>query len=375
MYSFYFSGMKERDNSIDILRGLAIFSMIAANMAPYNYAEPHPGWFRIFGSIAAPMFVFLAGMMVSYTSTIKSHPLSYYLKRSFATLVVAAFIDAVIWDIFPFITYDVLYIIALGMPAIFFFNKLRLLPRIFILIFIFSITPLLQYYLGYTESPSEVILSDGDISNQLSQIAVWRQFLHEGWFPFFPWIGVALAGAMVGSYKLKTEKAAFNTQVFFAGLSMMLTGIALWYFFSPAVMSNDGYLATTKPELFWHVLLTRDGYSELFYPPTLFFMLTYIGFIFILIPITDKLQHLVFLKWLPVFGRSSMLVYLLHTVFIAFFFSNEDLFEGGIGQHALMDFTLLFLAHAALIWIICFLIQKYKKGKQFPFAVNFILGG
>lgn len=47
----------KRDIVIDIIRGLAIFTMIAANMAGKLFAEPHPFGFRLYGSFAAPVFV------------------------------------------------------------------------------------------------------------------------------------------------------------------------------------------------------------------------------------------------------------------------------------------------------------------------------
>lgn len=49
--------MVMRDKTIDILRGLAIFTMIAANISPYVLIEPHPFWFRLYGSFAAPLFI------------------------------------------------------------------------------------------------------------------------------------------------------------------------------------------------------------------------------------------------------------------------------------------------------------------------------
>ena len=50
-----------RDKTIDILRGLAIFTMIAANISPYVLIEPHPFWFRLYGSFAAPLFILISG--------------------------------------------------------------------------------------------------------------------------------------------------------------------------------------------------------------------------------------------------------------------------------------------------------------------------
>jgi uncharacterized membrane protein len=376
--------MKERDVSVDILRGIAIFTMIAANMAPYNFSEPHSFAFRIYGSMAAPMFIFLAGMMVSYTATIKAHKLIYYIKRAAATIMVAALIDTFIWDILPFITYDVLYIIGLGMPLIFFFIKLPRIAQVILIVLIFSVTPVLQFYLGYALSPGEVGLSDenglavpfNETIAAAQAIPVWRQFLHEGWFPFFPWIGVSLLGAFVGSFKFKTAPEVFNKNLLLGGGIMFALGIAMWLTFMPDVSSNINFSSEPKMSaLFWKTLLTREGYSELFYPPTLFYLFTFLGFILMLIPLMYKLQKNTVLNLLTVFGRSSLLVYILHTVFIATIFSNEESIFGNIGQHTFPVFLGLYLIHALVLWLICFGVQKLKKGKQFPFLINFVLGG
>jgi uncharacterized membrane protein len=366
--------MKDRDISIDILRGIAIFAMIAANMAPYNFAEPHGFAFRVYGSIAAPMFIFLAGMMVSYTATIKAHKLLYYLKRAGATLLVAALIDSLIWDILPFVTYDVLYMIALGMPVIFFFHKLPRVAQVIIILLIFAITPLLHYYLGYAEAPSEVVLSEGNAFAAASEIPVWRQFLYEGWFPLFPWIGVSLLGAFVGSFKFKTAPEVFNKNLLIAGASLFTAGLISWLIFMPEVSTNEGFDGSPKSPQFYKFLITREGYSELFYPPTFFYLFTFLGGILMLIPLMYKLQNSGWLNWLTVYGRSSLLVYILHTLFIATIFANEESFFGNIGLHSFATFMGLYLIHALVLWLICFGVQKFKKGKQFPFLVNFILG-
>lgn len=375
--------MKDRDISVDILRGIAIFAMIAANMAPYNFLEPHPFAFRIYGSMAAPMFVFLAGMMVSYTATIKAHKLTYYIKRGVATILVAAIIDAFIWDILPFITYDVLYMIGLAMPLIFFFIKLPRLAQVLIVLIIFAITPVLQYYMGYIDVPAEVALSDEngvalsfqETTAAAQAIPVWRQFIFEGWFPLFPWIGVSLLGAFVGSFKFKTAPEVFNKNLLIGGGIMFACGVGMWMFFMPEVNTNEGFNGAPESSVLYSVLITRFGYSELFYPPTLYYLFTFLGFILMLIPLMYKLQKNVVLNVLTVYGRSSLLVYILHTVFIAAIFSNEESIFGNIGQHPFPIFLGLYLIHALVLWLICFGVQKLKKGKQFPFVINFILGG
>jgi len=367
--------MKERDVSVDILRGIAIFTMIAANMAPYNYEEPHPLAFRLYGSLAAPMFIFLAGMMVSYTATIKAHPIQYYLKRAAATILVAALIDSCIWDILPLVTFDVLYMIGLAMPLIFLFNKLPRIAQVILIISIFSVTPLLHYFMGYAEVPAEVSLSEGNVFAKVQEIPVWRQFLHEGWFPLFPWIGVSLLGAFVGSFKFKTAAEIFNKNLLISGAVLFLTGLVTWLVIMPETATNEGFDGSAGSHVFYKFLITREGYSELFYPPTLFYLFTFLGFILMLIPLMYALRNNKVLGLLTVFGRSSLLVYILHTVFIAFIFSNEHFFLGTIGLHPLPMFLVIYLAHALVLWLICYGVQKLKKGKQFPFLVNFILGG
>jgi uncharacterized membrane protein len=360
--------MNERDISVDILRGIAIFTMIAANMAAHSLVEPHAFAFRIYGSMAAPMFVFLAGMMVSYTATIKAHHFRYYLKRAIATLAVAALIDLFIWDILPFITYDVLYMIALAMPVIFFFNKLSRPLQVVIILFIFGMTPVLHYYLGYTSYPAEVIISEGNIIPQVKAIPVWRHFLFEGWFPLFPWLGVSLSGAFIGSFKFKTPAAIFNKNLLIAGALLFAAGVVMWIIIKPEVYTNAGFIGAPKSPTLFKFLITRGGYSELFYPPTLLYLFTFLGFILLLIPLMHKLQKSPFLKWLTVYGRSSLLVYISHTVFIAFVFNTMRTFE-------FWPFMGLYLIHALVLWLICYGVQQFKKEKQFPFMVNFILGG
>ena len=76
-------GNTARDSTVDALRGLAIATMVAANLASLVLPEPHPFWFRLYGSFAAPTFILLSGMMVSLTWR-RHGPL---LRRARATLL------------------------------------------------------------------------------------------------------------------------------------------------------------------------------------------------------------------------------------------------------------------------------------------------
>lgn len=360
--------MNERDTSIDLLRGLAIFTMIAANMAAHSLEEPHALYVRIYGSLAAPLFIFLSGMMVSYTISVKGHPLSYYLKRGGLTLFIAALMDVFLWGTVPFTTFDVLYVIGLAMPTIYFFNRLNRILQLLFIALIFGTTPFLQYQFGYAAYPTELAVSDVTGLAEFQAVPILKQLLVDGWFPLFPWMGVAFLGAFIGSLRLKISVERFTKMLLGAGLTSMIIGIGLWFYFNPEMVVNTGFIETPHSNNLYQILLSREGYSELFYPPTLYYLLTFLGFILISVPVMKRFQGLGILQPLQVFGRSSLLVYILHTAFIVFIFNQ-------LNTYSLTQFVLLYLAHASVLWLICFGVQSFKKGKKFPFIVNFIFGG
>lgn len=338
----------ERDQSIDILRGIAIFTMIAANMAAHSLQEPHSFLFRLYGSIAAPLFVFLAGMMVSVTSKTKAHPIQYYLKRSAAVLLIASLIDIFLWNIIPFTTFDVLYIIAFAMPLIYYFNKLKTALRICIIFVLFIVAPILQNVFGYNEYPLEVNVFGNTNSSELSLAVVLKQFFIDGWFPLFPWLGVSFLGAAIGSYKIKTPIYEYNKRLLLMGFGLLLIGSISWIYFSPK-------------------LFIREGYSELFYPPTLYYLASILGFIFILNVVIYQFKANKFINLLGVYGQSSLFIYILHTVLIVFVFNKFD-------SYSPLFFTALYLLHAFALWAICYFIKLIKKDKKLPFLVSLILG-
>lgn len=341
--------MNQRDNSIDMLRGLAIFAMIAANMSAHSYQEPHPYWFRIFGSIAAPIFVFLAGYMVGFTFHNKHYPVSYYLKRGLFIVITGAIIDLGCWQAVPFTTFDVLYVIGLSLPLARLFLSLNKWFGIALIAFIFAFTPFLQFYLGYDRDVTEPSLSLVATEGMQGAI-VWKQFLVDGWFPVFPWLAVALLGAFSGHWRSANEIGKSNKVFLISGGISFVFGLVTWIIYNP--------------ELF-----EREGYSELFYPPTIMFFAVYLGSIFMLLPAFYYLQKVKVLMFFSVYGRSSLLMYILHTVFNVFIF-NEF-----FGTYELPGFLALFLVHAFILWLISLAIQYIKKGKKLPFILSVLLGG
>jgi uncharacterized membrane protein len=337
----------ERDTRIDILRGLAIFTMVAANMSAHSLIPPHEFMFRLYGSVAAPLFIFLSGMMVSHTTLVKSHGPWYYFKRCLAVLAVAAFIDTFLWRVAPVSTFDVLYIIAVSAPIIYFFNKLHLAIQILLAASCIGLAPVLQYYFGYLDYPVEISLAEQSIA-ELVNVPVLHQFLIDGWFPVFPWLGVAMAGAIVGRLKLQKNFVTGYTIVI-VGIAALTAGVILWVIQDP-------------------ILMEREGYSELFYPPTVGYMLCMLGSILVLIRIIYGIPVLVKVSFLSSLGKSSLLVYLLHTVNIVFIFNQLPAFGPA-------TFTALYILHTIVLWLICLGVQRLIKGQKLPFMARLILGG
>jgi uncharacterized membrane protein len=360
--------MNQRDLRIDLLRGLAIFTMIAANMAAHSLAEPHGVFMRFYGSLAAPLFIFLSGMMVAYTAHRKTHPFGYYLKRGAMIVLIAALIDVFLWGTVPFTTFDVLYIIGVSMPLLYFFLKLPDAFKLMLIVVIVILTPVFQFAYGYQAYPTEENIFPFPAWEALRSIPIGQQWLIDGWFPVFPWLAVSMFGALIGQWQEKMSALQFDRLLLGIGSTLFTLGALAWVWFQPALNDNEAFNGSPMSLKLFSALLTREGYSELFYPPTLFYLFTFIGFILILLALIRRLQRFKILHFLSVYGRSSLLVYILHTVFIVFIFNRLESYEAGM-------FLLLYGIHATVLWGICFSVQKATTGKKLPFLLRFVLGG
>ena len=265
---------------------MAIFAMIAANMAAHSYAEPHPFLFRLFGSFAAPTFVFLSGLMIPFNAQKKQYNFFYFLLRGVATIVVGATLDYFCWDTIPLCTFDVLYVIGLSLPIVFLVQKLNKYLHLILALSFFVATPFLQFYFGYSENTFGIELHPSEPASLsiAQQFAVYPQlthFLRDGWFPIFPWMGVALLGGFIGRIRM-TKTPTDGAKLFIRiGALLVISGIIIWCIQNPN-------------------LLVREGYSELFYPPTIGYFCTYIGSILIWMGVLQKTQKYFALQFFAV---------------------------------------------------------------------------
>ncbi len=228
------SRTKFRDIPIDLLRGIAIALMVGANTVPYLLAPPAPFWLRVLASLAAPLFILLSGMMVALSRTRKQYDLRYFLIRGGLVLLIAAGLEAVVWRIFPFIDMDVLFLIGISLPLAYLFLALDRRVRWGIILALFCSAPVLQLVFGYPLLPVQIPVAGAAVGIAgLSLPVVAGHWFISGWFPVFPWLGLAFLGAELGTIRWTgTAITSFATRRFAAvGLGMLATGIVLWSFF------------------------------------------------------------------------------------------------------------------------------------------------
>jgi uncharacterized membrane protein len=331
---------------IDALRGLAIILMVPANLGPY-FGEPHPMWFRILGSYAAPIFIMLSAGMVILTSG--RHDARYYLKRGAFIILIGALIDTFIWTIFPFTSFDVLYPIGLAIPLMYLLRNMKS-RELFSISLIFIIgTYVLQNLLGYHEETLEVYFDDMYLPAIGRLLQSW---FVDGWFPVFPWLGFAVLGALLFRTLFSGDAVATN-RVMIIGAVLTIAGFT--FLFIPV---DAGLLRNLTND---SILESRGGYSEIFYPPTFAYVFSSIGITVLLATLLRRMSIASPLAILGFYGRYSMMVYILHQAFGAWVIEpligvyGAEVIESGL------LFTAVNVAVLILIALICLLIGRIKS--------------
>ena len=316
----------ERSHAIDALRGAAIVSMFAANLAGPCLRAPHPLWLRVYGSFAAPTFVLLAGMMTSLPA--RPAPLGRLLKRALWLLLWAASVDYLCWRIAPFESFDVLYLLGLAVPVVGLCSRLPRGLHLLIAAAIVVLTPWLHRAVGYGP-----LLPD----HLASPWPTWRRLFVDGWFPLFPWIGVALLGGFVGRL-LPLAPHRRKSLLIAAGALCVLGGLG-WWLWPPTT-------------------ITRMGYSELFYPPSTQYLALAVGAVLLALLTFEQLEKRMSLGWLAVLGRSSLLLYVAHVAVIAF------LLDERFADQSLGVYLVLYAALALSGWGTAWAWQRARAGQK-----------
>ncbi|MEI8331312.1 MAG: heparan-alpha-glucosaminide N-acetyltransferase domain-containing protein [Methanomicrobiales archaeon] len=287
-----------RDIPIDILRGLAIVLMIMANMAPVLLLPPVPGWFRFLSTLAAPLFIVTAGMMVALSRTGKGRSFGYIALRGGLVIITATLVDLLIFQYFPFIDMDVLYLIGISLPLAYLYLGLPERKRWLILGGILIVAPVLWACFGYSSNTlTPLLASPSQVPGPADIVKSW---FVDGWFPVFPWLALALFGAEAGGYRWGNNRVRlfrFNREGQVAA-GLLIGGGALW-------------------SLVPGTQILREGYVELFYPPIIGLLLFCAGFFLLTLTVLDHLPaYYGLLDPLRAAGECTLAIYLVQYTII-----------------------------------------------------------
>lgn len=329
---------------LDAIRGIALFIMVFANCAPYLLQLPHAFAVRAVDSVAAPVFIALAGYGISRLSKENTSWIDFRLiRRGLLTILVAALIDSLIWGIMPFTGYDVLYLIGFGVVLAAFIPRL---PNFWLVALILTIISMSFYF--QSRGHYQGNLQDFPLESQH-----WREMylnhkagLIYGWFPVFPWLAVFLFGYLGGKNILRFGRYKLIT-------SMVLV---LLISFSLIVMYHGDKLV-------------RMGYSELFYPADLTFLVFALGITALVWINRTFFNHRAFYVF-RILGRSSLFVYILHAILISF--ALNPLFALR-GKNVLLTLLLLYAVIYAFSLLLLY-IKQMRMWKKTPYLLRFIFG-
>lgn len=342
--------MKERDSTIDIARGLAIFLMVQGNVTGANYRGPMTNAFEIYAELASfvpAMFVALAGAMVVYTNRLKSNTLRHFLERSAMLFLMALLIDVLVWRVVPFMGKDVLYLIAISLPVIYGYQRLGAPLRWLILAAVFAVTPFLQAWVGYPPRMVSISIFAVSPSMHIPAGDVLRQWFVSGWFPVFPWVGFAMFGANLGILRLGGDRNPFgNWRAALVGAAVIGTGVVLWRLY-------DG------------PLYDRLGYHERIYPPTLAYIVTSLGQIVLILSLVDWSNRFRIYDPLRACSESTLFIYIFHHVLFVIF----PLI------HTPSRLVVYGFASVAIVFAVAYALRAVRRGwTRRPFLLRYLLG-
>lgn len=335
-----------KNHAVDTFRGIAILIMIAANSYSYIFSEiPCPLVVRVLFSSAAPIFIFLSGVSLRLSEENGKSILSN-LQRISQIVFFAILIDVVIWEILPFYTMDVLYLISFSLIILLILRKL---PDSNFYIFYFLITVLTLFFSPFYNF--ELIeLTAFDLNQDYNLSDAMRHIFVDGWFPVFPWLSISILGFYLTKHKWKMVKYA--KPLFITGLFGIL-----------------GFLFLILADTF-SFNLPRNQYMEIFYPVTLLF---YSYMLFLLLFITYFIiKNRITFNYLGLFGNYSLSVYFFHILLIRFYL---PIFDFQNHKFSVFELIAIFSSLYMLVFSFVFLLilLEKKTGKNLP-IVKFLIG-
>ena len=345
--------MKNRIVAIDFLRSISIVIMILANSAAYVLEKPHSLVLRFIFSLAAPTFIFLSGYSFNISSQKK-----FSRKEKFFTgiflFITAAFIDIFIWHIYPFCTFDVLYLIAFGIIINTLIANWHYNNKLLLILVLITLHLVFLKIVNYRFEILEIQTSENPrtvFNIFLNDIKMWKRFLFDGWFPVFPWLAFAVTGNVVA----ERTNSIIDNKSFYSITSafVIVCGMLLFIKLTPTQ-------------------LERDDYLELFYPPNSFFIVSVIGLLIFSIVLSYKINKTSnkFILTFCELGKKSLFVYILHSAVISFYISER----GPYNTQQFSFVCLLFVIFCLFMVLLIKFLQKKNLLSYIPVFILRILG-
>lgn len=335
----------ERIKWIDILRGIAILLMVVGNYSPI-LAEPHSLIYRIFKSYAAPVFMILCAYMVALKG--EKHDLKYYIKRGGAIIFVAAFCDVFIYQLYPFVTYDVLYVIGLSLPISYLILKYSNFTLFTFGIVIAIAGHILRYYLDYDPEIVEAVL--GNRLN-VGLPRIMHALLIDGWFPVIPWISYCFFGVFLFRKFNFHQKDPIKANYLVAGLITVILGFTLLF------IPTDAFCNLSNG----CIIESRMGFSEIFFPLTIPYIISSIGVFIFMVKFSTLIENYSFSKFFMKFGHYSLISYVLHIALLYHILNPVLEFEGKTEVESNLIYTMIIITVILTMYLILILIDKLKR--------------
>ena len=322
-----------RDVKTDVIRGLAILLMFFAHSAPYVEDDSLTSntIFRIICSLSAPIFLFLVGYNLK-----KGHN-STILKKGLFILLYAALIDLFVWDILPFYSFDVLYLIGFSLILSPLWFKLNSYLLVGLIVFLFTTTFLYQLTDLYEFSLKEPSISQ---FKQFSATILFKNLFFDGWFPLFPWFSIVIFGYLVKNEIIQIKK------ILSIGIISFVMGLFLLYSNKPSYL--------------------RDFAIELFYPFSFSYLLIAFGWIVVVfnMPLNYNLK---ILSPLSKLGKVSLFIYAFHlAIYHVFFVKLQNQTANFFISNLVFLIVYLFVAY-----FLEYIKNRYKINNLF---FNYIFG-
>jgi uncharacterized membrane protein len=340
----------QRDLGLDALRGLAIVTMVAAHLTREALDGEHPFWLRAFGSIAAPLFITLCGVLVAQTRQQRHYPLGRYLARARTIVLLAACMDVLLWGVYPFVGGDVLYLIGVALPLAALWAALSPAWQTAGLVAVAIGAEALRSMLGYPKDVLFFTLDKSPLEVIRHAPTIAQQWLVSGWFPLLPWAFFAFLGVRLYQWR-QADAEKFPSRIRRLGFALAAAGLL-----AAGLLPAPSYI--------------RSGYSELFYPATMSFLVAATGGVLVLFSFAGA-AWLRACRPLVQLGQCSLLMYVVHLVLIrcALPAAWRDV---DLGTYLMLYAVLILVLFALAEFVDDF---KRRAERPLPLVLRFLLGG